>query len=98
MSKVDQIRALRERTEARAKVRQKTTQARPWSSVPAGMRSGRAAPEGVPKPSDNGTPSPTVSKVGRPRIENREKTLKALEPWKAANMSRASWYRRKATK
>jgi hypothetical protein len=33
-------------------------------------------------------------KIGRPRIEDRAKTLTATEPWKAAGMSRRSWYRR----
>lgn len=33
-------------------------------------------------------------KAGRPRIEDRDKTLAAQKPWKAAGMSRSSWYRR----
>lgn len=33
-------------------------------------------------------------KVGRPRIEDRGKTLTDLKPWAAAGISRASWYRR----
>jgi hypothetical protein len=35
-------------------------------------------------------------KTGRPRIEERAKTLRALAPWKAAGMSRATWFRRQA--
>jgi hypothetical protein len=35
------------------------------------------------------------SKRGRPRIEDRDKTIEALEPWKAAGMSRTSWYNRR---
>ena len=45
----------------------------------------RRAPE--PKP-----------KVGRPRIEDRGKTLTDLKPWAAAGISRASWYRRRKGK
>jgi hypothetical protein len=34
-----------------------------------------------------------VVKVGRPRLEDRDKTLTAKEPWKAEGMSKATWYR-----
>src|ERR1700688_1556884 len=34
-------------------------------------------------------------KRGRPRIEDRGKTIEARQPWKAAGMSRASWYERR---
>lgn len=37
-------------------------------------------------------------KAGRPRIEDRDKTLAATEPWKASGMSRATWYARQAEK
>lgn len=39
------------------------------------------------------TPMP---KLGRPRIENRDKTLKATKPWAALGMSRSTWYARQA--
>lgn len=43
-------------------------------------------------------PAREKPKVGRPRIEDRAKTLAALKPWMAAQMSRSSWYRRQAEK
>lgn len=44
------------------------------------------------------TPRVVAVSLGRPRIEDRGKTLKATAPWKAAGMSRASWYRRQKEK
>lgn len=44
-----------------------------------------------------GTPTPHV-KRGRARLEDRHKTLTATQPWKAARMSRAAWYKRQAEK
>jgi hypothetical protein len=35
---------------------------------------------------------------GRPRLEDRLRTTKALQPWLALGMSRSSWYRRKRDK
>ena len=35
-------------------------------------------------------------KVGRPRIEDQDKTLAATKPWLALGMSRATWYNRQA--
>lgn len=35
-------------------------------------------------------------KVGRPRIEDKDKTIEAKKPWLALGMSRRSWYTRKA--
>jgi hypothetical protein len=32
---------------------------------------------------------------GRPRLEDKARTIEALAPWKAAGMSRATWYRRR---
>lgn len=40
--------------------------------------------------------SPARSRGGRPRIEDRGRTIEALKPWEAARMSRRTWYRRKA--
>jgi hypothetical protein len=31
---------------------------------------------------------------GRPRIEDRDKTIEARKPWEALGMSRRTWYRR----
>jgi hypothetical protein len=39
-----------------------------------------------------------LRKTGRPRLEDRGKTLTATKPWKKAKMSRATWYRRQAEK
>lgn len=33
--------------------------------------------------------------IGRPRLEDKDKTAEALKPWKAAGMSRATWYNRR---
>jgi hypothetical protein len=33
-------------------------------------------------------------KIGRPRVEDRGKTLSDRKPWVKAKMSRATWYRR----
>lgn len=35
---------------------------------------------------------------GRPRLEDRDKTLKATKPWAALGMSERTWYRRQAEK
>jgi hypothetical protein len=43
-------------------------------------------------------PREAKRKPGRPRAEDRGKTLAADKPWIAAGVSRASWYRRKAEK
>jgi hypothetical protein len=33
---------------------------------------------------------------GRPRIEDRAKTIEARKPWQKLQMSRRTWYRRQA--
>lgn len=38
----------------------------------------------------------TRHKTGRPRIGARHETLAATRPWKAAGMSRRTWFRRQA--
>jgi hypothetical protein len=35
---------------------------------------------------------------GRPRIEDRDKTIEATKPWLALKMSRSTWYRRRTEK
>jgi hypothetical protein len=35
-------------------------------------------------------------KTGRPRIEDRAKTIEARKPWLKLKMSRRTWYRRQA--
>jgi len=41
------------------------------------------------------SPKELSAKRGRPRFEDRGKTIEAAKPWVEAGMSRASWYRRK---
>lgn len=38
------------------------------------------------------------TRPGRPRIEDRDKTLAALKPWAALGMSERTWYRRQQEK
>jgi hypothetical protein len=38
------------------------------------------------------------SKKGRPRIEDRAKTIEARKPWLKLEMSRRTWYRPQAEK
>lgn len=37
-----------------------------------------------------------VINIGRPRIEDKNKTLKALKPWATLGMSERTWFRRRA--
>jgi hypothetical protein len=61
-----------------------------------------ALPVGVPKKRPRAPPkafqetvvAAPVGKRGRPRIEDRDKTLAATKPWLAAGMSQRTWYRR----
>ena len=39
-----------------------------------------------------------VGTGGRPRLEDRGKTLVATKPWAAAGMSERTWYRRRREK
>ena len=42
-------------------------------------------------------PASNLPKRGRPRVEDRDKTIESQKPWVADGMSRATWYaRRKA--
>jgi hypothetical protein len=43
-------------------------------------------------------PCETKPKVGRPRIEDKDKTLAALKPWAVLGMSESTWRRRQAEK
>jgi hypothetical protein len=36
------------------------------------------------------------ARKGRPRIEDRAQTIEARKPWLKLNMSRRTWYRRRA--
>jgi hypothetical protein len=42
------------------------------------------------------SPREPKRKRGRPRVENRDKTLAATKPWEKAGMSRATWFARRA--
>ena len=44
------------------------------------------------------TPLVKRAKTGRPRIEDRAKTIEARAPWLKLGMSRRTWYRRQAEK
>jgi hypothetical protein len=48
-----------------------------------------------PKLSDEPAPP---AKTGRPRIEDRDKTLAATKPWLKLGMSERTWYRRQREK
>ena len=38
------------------------------------------------------------ARTGRPRIEDRARTIEARKPWLRLEMSRRTWYRRQAEK
>ena len=44
------------------------------------------------------TSAAAAPKKGRPRIEDRAKTIEARKPWLKLEMSRRTWYRRQAEK
>jgi hypothetical protein len=48
--------------------------------------------------SRQGSPAMNRRKTGRPRIEDRAKTIEARKPWLKLEMSRRTWYRRQAEK
>ena len=90
MSKVDQLRALREVKSSRG-----GGESRPASGP------NRLAPEvqkaAVIAPVSAGVASgPREAKRGRPLDVDKAKTLTAIKPWVAAGMSRRTWYRRRA--
>lgn len=81
MGKVDDVRRLRETRAAR-----KNSARRP---APRSAKLERPA-----KPAKAAKTTAFKPRVGRPRIEDRDKTLAATKPWDKLKMSRASWYRR----
>ena len=92
MSKLDQLRALREVRGARRSpanpdqdvARQHEHRGQSSAITPSGQKS-------------TGTQSGLrVTKRGRPRLEDVAKTLTAVKPWVAAGMSRRTWYRRRS--
>lgn len=90
MSKLDQLRAMRE-AESKPGVAKAARTANPRSSpstVPPGPALNSAAlVEAAGKPQ--------FKPKGRPLDKDRHKALAALQPWKAEGMSRATWFRRK---
>jgi hypothetical protein len=72
------------------------------SSPPSSRKRTRKLPStkaGHPRAKPGRSPAKKSKiKTGRPRLEDRDKTLTATKPWKAAKMSRATWYRRQAEK
>jgi len=83
MSKVDQIKALRIK---RAEEAERKASAKPKKTAKA-----KAAKKSEPAKSEM-----IVVRRGRPRVEERDKTLAATKPWRKMNMSRATWYRRQS--
>jgi hypothetical protein len=70
---------------------------RPKSSVAPQVKAMAPKPS-APNPA-TGSPTEVKAKRGRPRIEDKGKTLSDAKPWVAAGMSRSSWYlRRKSPK
>ena len=63
--------------------------------VPAVTRVSPKNSGGVSR-SEKKAQAPRKSNGGRPRIGEEGRTLKALAPWKALNMSERTWYRREA--
>ena len=78
MSKLDQLKALRETKSSRGGME---------PAVEARQTAHRGSQENR---------VPREYKHGRPRLEDRAKTLAATKPWAAAGMSRRTWYRRRA--
>lgn len=50
----------------------------------------------TPQVAGSSPAAPTKPKVGRPRIEDRDKTLAATKPWAVLGMSESTWRRRQA--
>lgn len=106
MSKLDDLRALREQVaaiqERRPVRRALETKAVPKVDPVLDVHPGPVAREFV-RPVTGANPKaradeiPARPKTGRPRIEDRGKTIEALKPWVVAGMSRRSWYRRRST-
>lgn len=55
-----------------------------------------SGPAGAPLGTSRETTLGTKLKVGRPRIEEKGRTIEAQKPWVAAGMSRRTWYARRA--
>lgn len=111
MSKAEQLKALREGKSSRGSreaVTGRPTRVAPVrASASKDARSGSVnGAKGEPRRSvgeraSGGvatTPREIIRRKGRPRIEDKDKTIEAAAPWIAMGMSRRSWYRRQAEK
>jgi len=100
MSKLEQLQALREAKSSRGGV--ESRHARPAkrghvASVPRLETGNVGGTDNAPFQAGV-APSPRETKRGRPRIEDKAKTLQATKPWESAGMSERTWYRRRAEK
>ena len=88
--------------------KKRDTSAKPTRANPAANKA-NAGRRGKPKPAKVAKKGPgraqaakarnqAAPKVGRPRAGEREHTLTATQPWKAAGISKATWYRQKKPK
>ena len=96
MSKYDDLRSMREANVAAPKRIVEPRLAKRTRGVDA-----VGSNDGGPAASSKGAvraQSSKVSRRGRPRIEEKAKTLTAQKPWLALGMSRATWYSRQAEK
>jgi hypothetical protein len=105
MSKIDQLRALREAKSSRGGVESRhagrQTQAGPrmTSDVKNGLAKPLSPNREQPLTSLAGVASgPREAKPGRPLDVDKAKTLTATKPWAAAGLSRRTWYRRRSEK
>ena len=96
MSKLDQLRGLREQraSAVKGKSTAKAKDHAPKIKGPAPSKKRRAKKKAA-SASIALRPSPIR---GRPRLEDRDKTLTATEPWKALGFSRRTYFRRVAEK
>jgi hypothetical protein len=85
MSKLDQLRAMREASPSSGADRVPHTR-KPKFTQPLIAPSLAAASEASKR------------KTGRPRIGEEGKTLEAIKPWVSLKMSRGTWFRRQAEK
>ena len=60
---------------------------------------GKVRPGDLPEGVHEGVASAEkTQRVGRPRLEDSTKTLRATKPWEGLGMSRTTWFRRRAEK
>jgi hypothetical protein len=103
MAKLDEIKTLREASvssdAARAATRTPKPSPSPDPQASAAASEAKSQPELNEHTLENMLVelqhiAPITRKIGRPRLEDQGKTLKALKPWLAAGMSRSTWFNR----